>query len=402
MRRRYLSSYMSELALARKKMVFISGPRQSGKTTLAKSMIDNDKNYFNWDYLPFRKKWLIDSTLIADSLLGQKEPRIVLDEFHKNKKWKNQLKGFYDQYGKNIEIIMTGSARLNTFRKGADSLLGRFFHFHLLPFSLGELLNDKPISFFDFIKYLGNPKARPSSDRVGVQIEQLIRFGGFPEPLESLNENFHQIWKKNRIELLVRQDLKELSNIFDIGHVEILASFLPDRVGSPLSVQSLKEDLDVAHTTVSRWLNALSQVYYHFDIRPYSKSIPRSLKKEPKIYLYDWSEIDQQGPRFENMVACHLLKLVHFYNDTGQADLQLNYLRDKDGNEVDFLVTNKNKPLFSVEIKLSQRNLDTTFLKFQKKIKVPHFQIINELGFFRKYEDDAFVLGFDQFFSLLP
>ena len=402
MRKRHIRAYIEELALARNKMVFLSGPRQAGKTTLAKSMLESEKNYFNWDFILFRKKWLMDSAKIAEELLEQKKPRIVLDEFHKNKKWKNQLKGFYDQYGKNIQIIITGSARLNMFRKGADSLLGRFFHFHLLPFTLGELSSDKPCQFLDFVKYINNSKMNRIDSQSSARTEELLKFGGFPEPFDSKNENFHQIWQKNRIELLVRQDLKELSNIFDIGHVEILASFLPDRVGSPLSVQSLKEDLDVAHTTVSRWLMALAQVYYHFDVRPYSKSIPRSLKKEPKIYLYDWSEVSKPGPRFENMLACHLLKLVHFYNDTGQADLQLYYLRDKDGHEVDFLITNKNKPLFSVEAKLNQRTLDQTFKKFQKKIKIPHFQIINESGFFRQYEPMSYVVGFDQFFSMLP
>ena len=402
MRKRTLTPFLIDLALSQDKMVFLSGPRQAGKTTLAKSLLESNDNYFNWDYLPFRKKWLLQPDEIAKILFQQKNPRIILDEFHKNPKWKNQLKGFYDQYGEHIQIIVTGSARLNTFRKGADSLLGRFLHFHLLPFTLGELLNTPIYKFKDFTKFLENPEDLTLSHAAFDIVNNLIKFGGFPEPFEKQREDFHHVWKKNRNQLLIRQDVKELSNIFDIGQVEILASFLPDRVGSPLSVQNLKEDLDVAHTTVSRWLLALQQVYYHFDVRPYSKSISRSLKKEPKIYLYDWSEIDLPGPRFENMIASHLLKLVYFYNDTGQADLKLHYLRDKDSHEVDFLVTQKNKPLFTVEAKLSQRLLDLNYQRFQKKIKVPHFQIIHDKAFFRKHSNLAYVISFDHFFSKLP
>ncbi len=399
---RNLVQPIHELALVRNKMVFLSGPRQAGKTTLAKTFVSSKSNYFNWDHLPFRKKWLLDSEALAEDLLLQNEPRIILDEFHKNRKWKNQLKGFYDQHGQEIQIILTGSARLNVFRKGADSLMGRFIHFHLLPLSLGEILNHKPVSFFDFVKYLKNPLKVETSAKAQKITERLFKYGGFPEPYESQNDQFHQIWKKNRNELLIRQDLKEVSNVLDIGQVEILASFLPDRVGSPISVQSLREDLDVAHTTVTRWLLALSQVYHHYDVRPFSKSIARSLKKEAKIYLYDWSEVESPGPKFENMVASSLLKLIHYYNDTGQADLKLYYLRDKDNHEVDFLVTQKNNPLFSVEAKLTDRLLDKNFRRFQKITKAPHFQIIYEEPYFRKFEDQAYVLSFDQFFLGLP
>lgn len=401
MRARAITPYLKDLALSQNKMVFLSGPRQAGKTTLSKSLLKNTENYFNWDYIPFRKKWLLHSEEVAQNLLEQRHPIIVLDEFHKNLKWKNQLKGFYDQHGRYIQIIVTGSAKLNTFRKGADSLIGRFLHFHLLPYSLGELIGKAPFKFTDFINFLQAPQKLANSE-ASEFAENLMRFGGFPEPFEKQRDDFHQIWKKNRSELLVRQDVKELSNIFDIGHVEILASFLPERVGCCLSVQSLREDLDVAHTTVSRWLLALQQVYYHFEVRPYSKSISRSLKKEPKMYLYDWSEVEAPGPRFENMIASHLLKLVHFYSDTGQADLKLHYLRDKDAHEVDFLITQKNKPLFTVEAKLSQRTLDTNFYRFQKKTRAPHFQIIQDKSFFRKYDDLAHVLSFEQFFAKTP
>lgn len=401
MQSRNITSYIESLALSRQKMVFLSGPRQTGKTTLAKSLLYSKDCYFDWDHVPFRKRWLTQVDGLAESLLALDKPRIVLDEFHKNKKWRNQLKGFYDQYGDEIQIILTGSAKLNAFRKGTDSLLGRFVHFHLLPFTLGELISPKPMSFVEFVQYLHQPLALKNIQNAGSVQQQLFKYGGFPEPFKSQSDEFHRVWHRNRLELLIRQDLKDLSNIVDVGHVEILASFLPEKVGSPLSVQSLREDLDIAHTTASRWLMALSQVYYQFDVRPHSKSIARSLKKEPKIYLYDWSEIEDLGPRFENMVAAHLLKMVHFYNDTGQADLRLHYLRDKDGHEVDFIVLNRNRPLFSLECKLTDRSLDRTFYRFHKKLSIPHFQVIRD-NFFRKFDAHVFIVGFENFFSRLP
>jgi predicted AAA+ superfamily ATPase len=329
---------------------------------------------------------------------------MVLDEFHKNLKWKNQLKGFYDTFGENIQIIVTGSAKLNIFRKGADSLLGRFIHFHLLPFSLGELSQRICLTFKEFKASLENPnllETIPGGSQGPDDVQLLMKFGGFPEPLLAQSDEILNIWTRSRCELLIRQDLKDVTNIIHLGQVEILASFLPDRVSSPLSIQSLCSDLDGSYSSVQRWLSALEQVYFHFVIRPFSKSIPRSLKKEGKIYLWDWTGVDKPGPRFENMVACHLLKLVHYYNDTGQGQLNIHYLRTKDKSEVDFLVTNRNIPLFTVEVKLSDFALDNGFKKFHPYVDVPHFQIVSGPRIFRKFSQ-ACVIDFQSFFRNLP
>lgn len=405
---RNLCDKIESLGLARKKMVFLSGPRQCGKTTLAKGLLgSNSKNYFNWDQISFKKLWYKDFEKFGNSLLEQENPRIVLDEFHKNVKWKNQIKGFYDTFGDKIEIIVTGSAKLNSFRRGADSLLGRFIHFNLHPFSIGEILHSKPLLFKEFERFINTPSLQVSTRQKKEVFDLIFKFGGFPEPFLSQSEEHHQIWMKNRNELLIRHDLKELSNILTIGQVEILASFLPERVGSPISIQSLAEDLDGAHSSVSRWLNALSLVYYHFEIKPFSNAIPRSLKKEGKFYLYDWSVIESEGARFENLVAVHLLKMIHYYNDTGCADLSLHYLRNKEKKEVDFLVLNRKKPLFTAEAKLNDLTLDKNFEIFQTKLKAPHFQIVSKQSVFRKFEmsknkTKAYVISFDSFFDLLP
>ena len=182
-------------------MVFLSGPRQAGKTTLSKILAPHSQNYFNWDFVQFRKRWIKGSEQIAEEVLNEKNPIIILDEFHKNKKWKNQLKGFFDQYGTLIKIIVTGSARLNLFRKGADSLMGRFIHFHLLPYSFGEIENAEPMSFSDWIYFMQQPKVNKLSEKSFLNIDRLFKFGGFPEAFENENEEFQKRFNRYVITL---------------------------------------------------------------------------------------------------------------------------------------------------------------------------------------------------------
>jgi len=405
---RHLANLVQELALDNDKMAFLSGPRQSGKTTLAKKFLTNPQRYYNWDLLDFKKSWLQNPQNIIEPVLQDKYPVIVLDEIHKNPKWKNQIKGIYDQYGQAVKIIITGSAQLNTYRKGSDSLLGRFFHFHIMPFSLGELTAQKTLSFENFIKTIQFSKLIPDENKKLTETtDRLWKLSGFPDPFLKNSKPYHQIWQKNRIELLVRQDLKDISHTLNIGQIEVLAQFIPERVGSPLSLKSLSEDLDVSYTTIARWLNELHKVYYHFEVLPHSKNVARSLKKEKKVYLYDWTTIPDDGTKFENLVAFHLKKLVYYYNDTGQADLELKYLRNKEKQEVDFIVLNHGKALFTVEVKLSDTNLDKSFLKLGKSFSVPHFQIVKSpTHFIRKLSlpdnKNVFIMSFEQFFRFTP
>ncbi len=404
MYKRQIQEEVKSLALDRHKMAFISGPRQCGKTTLSKMFLSDQSLYFNWDQLKFRQQWIKNPSELAEKALKHKNPRIAIDEIHKNRRWKTQLKGFYDEYGDKIEIVVTGSARFNVYRKGGDSLLGRFLHFHLLPFSLSEFTQTKIANFRDFSEFISSSEI--SSGRKGrEEVQALLKFGGFPEPLLSGREDILQLWQRNRIDLLIQQDLRDLSRIVELSQVEVLASLLPMKVGSPLSVQSLREDLEVAFTTVKRWLHFLEALYFHFEVRPYSKSIVRSLKKEPKLYLYDWSSIEDTGARFENMVAIHLLKLCQHWSDLGKSDLELFYLRNKEKNEIDFIIQKNKKPWFTVEAKLNQVHLDPKYQVFQKQLNVPHFQIVAEPGISRVFKTDtgiARVLSFDRFFSQTP
>lgn len=273
---------IESLALKRNKMAFISGPRQVGKTTLSKTFIHKKNGkYLNWDNLDFRRLWTKSP---KDSLTDLKEnSTLILDEIHKADKWKQNLKGVYDTLEKKIRIIVTGSARLDLYKKGSDSLMGRYLSFRLHPFSIGEMLSSNLPSPDDVEKsLLDNFKLSPSA-KLQSAWNDLTLYGGFPEPLFAANKKILNIWHKGRIEKIVREDLRDLSNIPELSKIEMLISLLPERVASPLSLTSLKEDLEISYDTAKRWMNYLKQLYYHYEIKPWSKNISRSLKKKVKF-----------------------------------------------------------------------------------------------------------------------
>lgn len=380
MQRRYIYKIVQDLALKRKKMAFISGPRQVGKTTLAKSYaLDFDQvQYKNWDEIAFRRLWLKAPNTLSTEFDLTKEKKnnlLILDEIHKSKGWKSKLKGIYDEFGDRLNILVTGSARLNVYKKGSDSLMGRYLNFRLHPFSYGELLSNTPISP-DVWKnnILNNIKIASAKPEI---ISNLLKYGGFPEPYFAGSDQISNIWRKSRHDKIIREDLRDLSRIPELSQVEMLASVLPEKVGNPLSVQSLREDLEVGFDTVKRWLKYLEELYFFFTIKPWSKSLPRSLKKEGKIYLYDYSEVESDGVRFENLVAAHLLKACHYWCDTGEGDFNLHYLRNKEKQEVDFLITKKSTPWLMIEAKKSDVKIDTRAAeKFIHYMKCPYLQVV--------------------------
>ena len=317
-------------------MAFISGPRQVGKTTLAKGLLETHQNYFNWDETPFKKKWIRDPMTILENVGAGP---IVLDELHKYRFWKRSLKGMYDRAGKEVPIIVTGSARLDLFKKGGDSLLGRYLPYRLHPFSVAEDATTSP----DPDHLEPRPVRFPLSD--------MMNLSGFPDPLFSGSVEKAQRWSRLRLEQLVREDIRDFRNIRDIEMIKLLVELLPDRVGSPLSVNSLREDLQVAYATVRDWMSVLYNLYVCFAVPPYSKKIARSLRKESKVYLMDWTNIADEGSRLENVVAVHLLKTCHYWTDIGKGFFELRYIRTKEKQEVDFCILKNNKPFWLVECK---------------------------------------------------
>jgi len=364
--KRYLDSYVrSDLG---DKMVFISGPRQVGKTTLAQQIGEgcfrNRYVYLNWDNRQDRK-------MILNGIMEPEKKLFIFDEIHKYKNWKNYLKGEYDKYKERFSILVTGSARLDIYRKGGDSLLGRYHSYRLHPFSLAELSSRKvsPAPFKELAFRTRNKEL----------FDNLFKFGGFPEVFLKQNDRALRRWHNERPERLIKEDIRDIENVRDISALQILAEILPKKVGALFSLNSLREDLNVTHKTISLWVDILEKFYYHFRIYPFKNNLIKSLRKEPKLYLWDWSEIEDENVKMENMIASHLLKFCHFLSDAEGFDARIYYLRDREQREVDFLICVAAKPWFCVEVKNAFRDIPHSLKYFSAKLKIPFsYEVVKE------------------------
>jgi predicted AAA+ superfamily ATPase len=403
---RTASSLLRKIIETYSKMAFLSGPRQVGKTTLARAYQDQftQSVYFNWDVVTDQKRLLDNPYFFEGENRDPAQPfLVVLDEIHKYARWKNYLKGAYDRYHKEFRFLVTGSGRLDLFKKGGDSLLGRYFKLPLFPLSVGEILGASP-TFAAFQQCLVDLPAAPARSREGY--ETLYHYSGFPEPFLRGSEEFYRLWSSERKSRLVREDIRNASAIRELSQMEMLSHLIPERVGSPLSLNSLREDIGVAFETVRDWVLLLDQFYYLFQIRPYSKTLARALTKGPKVYLYDWVEIETPGYRFENLVALHLLKAVKTWKASGDKDVALHYLRDKEKRETDFALVLGGHPICLVEAKATGEALDSSLLYFQEKLSVPvTVQIVHTPGICRKMTEGRFtrwVVSADRWLANLP
>lgn len=374
--KRYITPHI--LKDLEKKMVFISGPRQVGKTFLANSLLADFQSplYFNWDRKEHRH-------ILLKSIWDRTQKLVVFDELHKYRSWKNWLKGIYDtekQMGQ--RFLVTGSARLDVLRRGGDSLSGRYYPYRLHPFSVKELVTSQKLN------------AKES-------LAQLWERGGFPEPFLSPEPLDAARWRKNHIETLLREDLRSLENIKNLSALELLVDLLEERVGSPLSQQALSEDLEVSPQTVKTWIELLERFYILFSVRPFLGSLKRSIKKASKAYFYDYSGIQDPGIRFENLIAAHLLKMVHFREDTEGLKIKLCTLRDKEKREVDFVVTINHKPTILIEVKLSDAAVSSSLLYYHQKFpQAQALQVVKNLAQNQTYKGVQVVRA-DQFLESL-
>ncbi|HEY3235651.1 MAG TPA: AAA family ATPase [Polyangiaceae bacterium] len=386
--RRSLQLPLTELA--REKFVLVSGPRQVGKTTLAQSWLsDRNGEYMNWDAPLDRKRILQNEPFGAVGAL-------VLDELHKYARWRSYLKGLYDKAHQRLEVVVTGSARLDVFTRGGDSMFGRYELLRLHPLSIGELeharVPDPPSSWVELA-----PQQMPPA----TTLEQLDRFGGFPEPFYRASRAFHTRWSARRRDLLLREDLRDLTQIRALSLVEHLWLLLQDRVGAPLSINALREEIGVAHETVSTWLEALERLFLIFRLAPYSARRTRSLTKERKLYFLDWSQLADPGARFENLVACHLLKSVHIWSDLGLGEFGLWYWRDREKREVDFVITERRRPVALIESKLSGEALSPSLLYLGQQLGgIPQVQLVRKDGVDRARKSTRIVSA-DRFLTAL-
>ena len=385
-------------------MVFISGPRQVGKTTLAKLI--GKRNgvflYLNWDILDDRALILSGPKKVVEALPKDvafpKKPLLILDEIHKYDGWKTYVKGLFDLYKDDIFIVVTGSARLDLYKAGGDSLMGRYFHYRIHPLSVGELCQKEETKE----KLLTKPY--PIDDQVWGS---LMSFGGFPDPFIKADQTFSTRWKFLKHQQLFQEDIRELSRVMELGQMEVLAKTLEDEASQMLIYSKIAGKIRVNDKTIRQWVEILKSLYYCFTIKPWAVNVLRGLTKEPKCYLWDWSSVKDSGPRIENFVASHLLKATHYWTDIGLGNYTLHYIRDAYKREVDFLVAKDNVPWMLIEVKSSyNQSLSKNLIYFHETLKTQHaFQVAYDLPF---QEIDAFelkspkIISMRSFLSQLP
>jgi len=350
MYRRQIESITKDL---KKKIVFIVGPRQVGKTWLA---LEVRKRFDNTSYLSYDS--FEDRQIIKDESWLQSTELLILDELHKMPGWKNYLKGVFDTKSKNLKILVTGSARLDMFRQTGDSLAGRFFTHRLLPFSISEL----------------------QEDPINNDIERFITRGGFPEPFLTKNEVEAKRWRNQYIDGLIRTDILDFERIHNFRTMQMVFELLRRKVGSPVSYASIARDVNASPTTIIKYVQILEALYIIFRVTPYSRNIARSILKEPKIYFFDNGlVVGDDGAKFENFVALSLLKHIFGKNDYEGENFDLKYLRTKEGKEVDFCLTNNNETVEVIEAKIRHSNISQNLKYFCEKYCLKGAQIVKEL-----------------------
>lgn len=362
-----------------RQMAFLAGPRQVGKTTLSQAMsrLTDQFVHLNWDVEDDQALILqgVEAIVAAHQLqtVGERKAIVVLDELHKLKKWRNYLKGFFDIYEDHIRFIVTGSSKLDIYRHAGDSLMGRYFPYRVHPLSVAELLHAD----------LHPTEIREPQALAAEDFSALLQFGGFPEPFSQQSEDFYRRWVKLRREQLFEFDIRDLTQIRDIAQMKFLATMLENQVGELTNYNHLSKLARITHNTTTVWLEALMSFYFCFKIHPWTRNIVRSLIKQPKIYLWDWASVEDPRARYENLVAAHLHKAIHYWEDRGLGDYGLYFIRDKEQREVDFLVTKNQEPWFLVEVKSSAKQSVSEHLhNFQKQTGAQHaFQVVFDLPY---------------------
>ena len=378
-----------EKLLSYKSMIFIPGPRQSGKTTFCKQVTDDFSNslYFNYDIIENKKKLLSNPYFYEEVNRNDSSlPLIIFDEIHKYSDWKNYLKNVYDRDNENYKFLVSGSGRLDLFKRGGDSLAGRYLLAHFFPLTMGELHYENNLELKDFLK---NPLIFSNENKKLSETWQAFKnLTCFPEPFLKGEKDFYKIWSRIYHDQLVREDIRDFSNIKNIDNVEILFSLLPSKVGSPLSIQNLSSAIKVSYDTIKNWIALFNHFYLSFQVSCYSKKIKRSILKEKKLYLYDYGIIDNEGAKFENMVALELKRAVSNWTDTGKGKFGLFFLKNKEKEEVDFLITNDDVPLFMVECKSANDKIPKSLIKFQDQLKIPAILLVDKPGSCRIISND--------------
>lgn len=388
-----------------KQMIFIAGPRQAGKTTFAKMVADTYPNhiYFNWDIIDEKRK-LLEDPFFYEKVNRQDDskPLVVFDELHKYSHWKNYLKSVFDRDHEEYKFIVSGSGRLNLYQRGGDSLAGRYLLFHLWPFTLAELANVN-LPFETFINDF--TKIPDKADHTGEIWNNLKSYSGFPDPYIARDRQFYNIWSNTYKKQLIREDIRDLTAVRNIENIEILFSLLPSRIGSLLSIANLSRDIQVSFDSVKNWLELFENFFLIFRLSPWSEKISRAITKEKKLYLFDYAAIKSEAVKFENMVALELFRAVNNWNNLGYGNFNLNFIRNREKEEIDFLLSNNNKPLLLIETKLSDDNPGKSLIKFQNMLEIPAVQLVDKPGICKKISNKTnkiLIISADRWLPILP
>lgn len=403
--RRHLSGIAFSERFGRQ-MRFVAGPRQCGKTTIARrKLLEAGSNlYYNWDQREVRARFRTEGDFLGKDLLesrGGVEVWACLDEIHKAPAWKNILKGLFDAHEERVRLIVTGSARLDRLRASGESLAGRYFLFRLNPLTLSEAEGsplERLLPEEDARAYI--EKAIQGKGYSQGTLEQLLAHSGFPEPFLKADPVFHRKWGEESLERIVREDLRDLSRIHQLDRVLDLLHLLPARVGAPLSVSALREDLELNFNTVRNYVRYLALACVIFEVPPYSRRGRRLVKKERKIYFYDWTRVPRESFRFENYVAVELKARVDLWNDAQERAYELHMVRGRDGAETDFLLTRDDEPWLLLEAKSSSAAVDAHHRRHSAMLgSVPFVQLVREPEVLRVEPGGCCVVSASRFFS---
>lgn len=413
---RSVETYAFDENLTGRHMVFLAGPRQVGKSMLAKYWLQNkdcSSLYYNWDDIAVRQAYRKDSRFFESPArsLGISDPWIVFDEIHKRNHWRDILKAVYDGFGAEFRFLITGSARLDLFRRSGDSLLGRYSLFHIFPLSINEINGAiKPFCFLmerdinaittEFEAQIANPVASETIDAYNL----LLHHGPFPEPFLQQNDRFSRKWHQDYASLVVRQEMKDLTRVEELDKVEHLLSLLPVRIMSPLSMSNLAGEVEASHTTVKNWLEQLKRLYLVFSVSPWTHKISRGLKKEKKWYFMDWYYVPNGPARFENMVATYLYRHCQNLTDMGYGNYELFYIRTLDKREIDFIVALDHRPILAVEVKSGDTNISSALKnrgKWFPNVPTLGIQVVDRRNIIQKLSDNTWIVSGERMLALL-
>lgn len=408
---RLIVKYIFDDEMTADKMVFLTGPRQVGKTTFAKmwlKSIGEEDTYFNWDdpsvMMEYKKNPLYFRNVIDDKIKNKPVP-LVFDEIHKHTAWRDILKGLYDTNRERIKLLVTGSSHLGFVRKSGDSLVGRYFSYQMFPLGLPEavgnfshvLRDNRPFADGEFLTRL----TREVDTKATIEgLDQLLKFGGFPEPFLKGSDRFHRRWKNEYKALLTKEEVRDFSRIQDIRGLETMVEILPTKVGSNLSIPSLVDVLNVSHKTITNWIEVLKGVYLVFTIAPWHRNIKRTIIKEKKLYFFEWSLLSDSGSRFENFLAVSLLRMAVRFTEIGLGNFGIYYIRDKEKREVDFVLVKDNEPVALFEAKESSSSISKPGKFYSKKLNIPLFQIVYKANKIEAFPGNCFIIPASNFLML--